>query len=345
MPHMRSLWPVIACSFAVAAWLATGVLGEAGLAALVVAGVGAALLGTPIAAAWVHLQPTRFAGTRRMGLAAALFIAALVFATPLAVLDVSGWLVGPAVVLVWILFRPRWARVGVPAVALGGLVFAGLGISAPATDRWMLLEPVWSGFGSWAPSALIVGALAVAPFAAWWVRPGAERRQPIAVMVGVSLLVATGFAGLLATTNGMGPDFAAPITLLAGGVVVAGTTSSARPEEPSGGDWQIVGVGILLTVLFVGPGQSALPLLWSTGVPLTLGILALAIAARNGVLSRGHRVWLLAVTVACFWFASSGWSGLPDSTAAAVVLASLPVIATWTLGTAAVRTRTAAGAT
>jgi hypothetical protein len=309
-------WPPIASAGAAAAWLFVVGINAGGLAQVAVAMVAGAVVGLPIARLFQKYGRTN--GIVDASQALRMVIAVSVLG---GVLSMSGLPVAYGVVLagtLWLVSRV----LPIPAASAVGLLGIGVTVSAGAAGLgdWTLLESMWSDIGEWWTTSAIVGLLLTGSGGLSWGRDASGRHPAMAL--GAGLLAAIGMALLLAVDWESGSALPSIVALvLAGGAVLA-TAGDSAP-----GRLAIPGV-ILAMLLAVLPSEAAI-LIVHTLVPLCIAGLLVWMSRH---VTGGDRWLSLVLAIVLIVIAVAAWPGLPESVAASMTVALVPVLGLWVLG-------------
>jgi len=312
-------------------------LWSGGLAPLAVAAVVAAFLGVPVATNEWRLGPeTRPAFTWPLGETLLLAAVGAVVGAALAGTGLAGL---AAMLIGWPImafatrrfgFWPGFVAVGVAMLAM----VVSVGISLPGFDGWTLLEPHWETWRDWLPWSLVAGLLLpCAGLGRWAEAPPAlpgHRRVPWAV-AGLGLLVATAIS-LAAAVVAEGQEAISygvvPILLLA----LCATALAGPPD----GFRRRLGIPLVASLWFAGPGFGGLELFWQFLLPLGMSMTIGALAMRL----EGQASWTAWVAAAAALGAALfGWPGVPIGTLDAAAAAATLVGLVWIVGTRAVLAR------
>jgi hypothetical protein len=122
--------------------------------------------------------------------------------------------------------------------------------------------------------------------------------------------------------------------LLGFGVFAAAAMSAGSAPRAA---WRPALVGLISSLIFLGPGRDALPAYFSWLLPVGIAVsLFLGAVARTG----RARLTLAGIAALALVIPASSWPGLPGPLAAAA-LAVLPVLVLWAVGTRALLARPA----
>lgn len=309
-------WPPVASAGAAAAWLFVIGVDEGGLAQLAFALLAALVVGLPAARLFQkHGKTTALTQASRV---LQMVVAVSVLGGVLAMSGLPvAYRVGLAGAL-WVVSRV----LPIPAASFCGLLamlvtlVAGLsGIGA-----WTLLEPVWSTTPQWWSVSAVVGLLLVGGGGVAW-RSDTSGRHP-SIALGAGLLVALSMALLLALDWELGSSLPAVTALFLSGGAVLGTAG----DGPSR---QLALPGVVLAMLAALAPVDAAIILVHTFVPLgTAGLLVWIARSTTGM----DRWLACALVVALVVIAMWAWPGMPESVAASMTVALVPVFAVWLLG-------------
>ena len=220
----------------------------------------------------------------------------------------------------------RWVAV----VAALGVTASAAWLALTKAPPWTLLEPYWGSWQQWGPRSVVLGILLPSAATRSWTQlrptPGGSR-LPWSV-VGLGLL----FAVAIAVTRGALWEASAgqvvSSLLLTVGVGLA-TLAAAASLSRRGRPWLMALGGLGATLWFMGPAHDALPLWWSTLLPLGLGIDLLQ-TARG---AQGFGRWTVGMAVAALVLATIvAWPGLPHEPLAAGSMAAIVVLTVWISG-------------
>ncbi|MBW2257552.1 MAG: hypothetical protein JRI25_23555, partial [Deltaproteobacteria bacterium] len=290
-------WPgavTMGLALAYAATLEVDRLSEGGLAPIAVAVVVAVFLGLPLATTeWRVGASGRLSGPAARGAQALVELWSLLLVAAIAapwVREAGGrglivaaglWIgAGLAVRLSGGLVVPLVAA----AVCVGALGSAvAMGGEAPP---WTLLEPHWSTWRDWLPSATAGGfLLSAAGWGQWSGVPGPApgRGQVPWAVAGMVLLasVAVALRHAVWFEQHAGGGVFDPVArmVLVGAAVAAGSAVLCREGVRGAEIWHAIG-GLLATLWFAGPAYEALSLWWGSLLPLGPALFAVLLALR-----------------------------------------------------------------
>ncbi len=309
-------WPILASAGAAAAWLFVVGIDAGGLAQVAMAMVAGAVVGLPVARLFQkHGHGDGFSEASqvvRMVIAVSVLGGVLSMSglpkTYCAVMAGSLWLVSRVLPI------PAASVVGM--LAMTGTVVA----SSMGWGDWTLLESLWSGIGNWWSTSAVVGLLLTGSGGVSWGRDTSGRHPAMAL--GAGLLTAIAMALLLALDWEIGsalPGVAALV--LAGGAVLA--TAGDHPRH----HLALPGV-VLAMLLALLPTEAAIVIVHSV-VPVCIAGLLVWMSRRT----QGGDRWLaLVLAVVLAVIAVAAWPGLPESVAASMTVALVPVLSLWVLG-------------
>ena len=303
-----------------------------GLAPIGVAALVAAAIGIPLVSETWRRGPQQDPLADTIGetlLLVAVGAAIAAVASSAGALGALGVIVGFPVIAVLVNYGGLWVGGVTTGIALAWTL--GMGVFCWFRyDGLTLLEPSWFAWQDWLAWSLTAGLLlTTAGLGRWAEAPAAvpgHRRVPWAT-TGLALLAVIAAAIIAASVA----EGAAPRGLwISVAALMATALSTTALVGPQTARRRRLGIGVIATLWFLGPGGPGIALFWTTLLPVGL---ALAIASRTrqsagrtsapGVLATG-----VALTAAVL-----GWPGLPDGTWTAAAAAATLVGLVWVVGT------------